>query len=234
MYQDRKKTTRSLLYYWWQFRSSCCWSSERRKWTFDLVGIDLNLAVYVSTSWGWGSSKTKGLEARYTLWYFVDRVSFFSLKRTCSGCSIFRCFFFPGDTYLLPHKSTGEISQRSDRAAAVHRCASVENLVKGLKLGGSAVTFVGNSARKMNGWNLKITSLKRKIIFQTSIIVFHVDFPGCRCLTKTTLLSPRVHISISQRPGTNLSQWCSELPVGSGISDRFLEGIPKAKFLWEW
>ena len=96
MYQDRKKTTRSLLYYWWQFRSSCCWSSERRKWTFDLVGIDLNLAVYVSTSWGWGSSKTKGLEARYTLWYFVDRVSFFSLKRTCSGCSIFRCFFFSG------------------------------------------------------------------------------------------------------------------------------------------
>ncbi len=33
---------------------------------------------------------------------------------------------------------------------------------------------------KFNGWNLKITKLKRKIIFifQTSIIVFHVDLPG--------------------------------------------------------
>ena len=30
-------------------------------------------------------------------------------------------------------------------------------------------------------WNLKIPSLKRKIIFQTSITVFHVNFPGCNC-----------------------------------------------------
>ena len=28
-------------------------------------------------------------------------------------------------------------------------------------------------------WNLKITHLKRKIIFQTSIFRFHVSFPGC-------------------------------------------------------
>ncbi len=28
-------------------------------------------------------------------------------------------------------------------------------------------------------WNLKITYLKRKIIFQTSIIMFHVNLPGC-------------------------------------------------------
>ena len=28
-------------------------------------------------------------------------------------------------------------------------------------------------------WNLKITCLKRKIIFQTSIFGFHVDFQGC-------------------------------------------------------
>ena len=32
---------------------------------------------------------------------------------------------------------------------------------------------------KINGWNLKITQLKRKIIFQTYIIGFHVNFPGC-------------------------------------------------------
>ena len=29
---------------------------------------------------------------------------------------------------------------------------------------------------KINGWNLKITHLQRKIIFQTSIIVFHIEF----------------------------------------------------------
>ena len=28
-------------------------------------------------------------------------------------------------------------------------------------------------------WNLEITPLKREIIFQTSMIVFHVNFPGC-------------------------------------------------------
>ena len=28
-------------------------------------------------------------------------------------------------------------------------------------------------------WNLKITCLKRKIIFQTSMIMFHVNFQGC-------------------------------------------------------
>ena len=28
-------------------------------------------------------------------------------------------------------------------------------------------------------WNLQITHLERKMIFQTSIIVFHVNLPGC-------------------------------------------------------
>ena len=36
-----------------------------------------------------------------------------------------------------------------------------------------------NTPRKMNGWNLKITQLKRKIIFQTIIFRFHVNLPGC-------------------------------------------------------
>ena len=31
-------------------------------------------------------------------------------------------------------------------------------------------------------WNLKITYLKRKIIFQTSMIMFHVNLAGCNCL----------------------------------------------------
>ena len=31
-------------------------------------------------------------------------------------------------------------------------------------------------------WNLQITHLERKMIFQTSMIVFHVNLPGCRSL----------------------------------------------------
>ena len=30
-------------------------------------------------------------------------------------------------------------------------------------------------------WNLKITHLERKMIFQTSIIMFHVNLRGCSC-----------------------------------------------------
>jgi len=33
--------------------------------------------------------------------------------------------------------------------------------------------------KKTNSWKLKITQLKRKIILQTFVIVFHVKFPGC-------------------------------------------------------
>ena len=32
---------------------------------------------------------------------------------------------------------------------------------------------------KINGWNLKITHLERKMIFQTSMIMFHVNLPRC-------------------------------------------------------
>ena len=31
-------------------------------------------------------------------------------------------------------------------------------------------------------WNLQITHLKRKMIFQTSMIMFHLNLPGCICL----------------------------------------------------
>ena len=37
-------------------------------------------------------------------------------------------------------------------------------------------------------WNLKITCLKRKIIFQTSIFGFHVNFQGCTYLSDFRLL----------------------------------------------
>ena len=35
---------------------------------------------------------------------------------------------------------------------------------------------------KINGWNLQIPHLERKMIFQTSMIMFHVNLPACSCL----------------------------------------------------
>ena len=32
---------------------------------------------------------------------------------------------------------------------------------------------------KMNGWNVQITHLEREMIFQTSMIIFHVNLQGC-------------------------------------------------------
>ena len=29
-------------------------------------------------------------------------------------------------------------------------------------------------------WNIEITDLERKMIFQTSMIMFHVNLPGCK------------------------------------------------------
>ena len=40
-------------------------------------------------------------------------------------------------------------------------------------------SFPAGTPRKINGWNLKITYLKRKVIFQTCIFGFHVNFQGC-------------------------------------------------------
>ena len=39
-------------------------------------------------------------------------------------------------------------------------------------------------------WNLKITYLKRKIIFQTSIIMFHVNLPGCMRFVSVRVWTP--------------------------------------------
>ena len=43
-----------------------------------------------------------------------------------------------------------------------------------------------------SGYNLQITHLERKMIFQTSIIVFHVILPGFSLCCHTTTLSPRL------------------------------------------
>ena len=36
-------------------------------------------------------------------------------------------------------------------------------------------------------WNLQITHLERKMLFQTSMIMFHVNLPGCKPYKKETL-----------------------------------------------
>ena len=54
---------------------------------------------------------------------------------------------------------------------------------------------------KMNGWNLKITQLKRKIIFQSSILKFQVNFPGCMFYDFLMVLS-----SIPRLPQSSLQQ----------------------------
>ena len=41
-------------------------------------------------------------------------------------------------------------------------------------------------------WNLQITHLERKMIFQTSIIVFHVNLPGCTLLGDANFLGVTV------------------------------------------
>ena len=40
--------------------------------------------------------------------------------------------------------------------------------------------FYHGTPWKINGWNLQITHLERKMIFQTSIIIVHVNLPGCK------------------------------------------------------
>ena len=48
-------------------------------------------------------------------------------------------------------------------------------------------------------WDLNITHLQRKIIFQTSIIVFHVNFLGCISSLKAgTSFPPRPSVSMSE------------------------------------
>ena len=38
---------------------------------------------------------------------------------------------------------------------------------------------LGRTPWKIHGWNLQITHLERKMIFQTPMIMFHVNLQGC-------------------------------------------------------
>ena len=37
----------------------------------------------------------------------------------------------------------------------------------------------GGDPNHLLTWNIQITHLERKMIFQTSMIMFHVNLPGC-------------------------------------------------------
>ncbi len=56
-----------------------------------------------------------------------------------------------------------------------------------------------NTPLKMNGWNQKISQLERKIIFQSSIFEFHVNFPECIWHVKLYLI--RFALTIGNRLG---------------------------------
>ncbi len=64
---------------------------------------------------------------------------------------------------------------------------------------------------KINGWNLKIIQLKGKIIFQTSILGFHVNFWGCKGSYSTHLNCLFIGLKLSYRMKKR-----STLPAGGG------------------
>ena len=43
-------------------------------------------------------------------------------------------------------------------------------------------------------WNVQLTDLERKIILQTSVIMFHVNLPGCTLLFRLQRCFPRVYM----------------------------------------
>ena len=53
-------------------------------------------------------------------------------------------------------------------------------------------------------WNIQITHLERKMIFPTSMIMFHVNLPGCKCKSSTQKESHKgVHLPIMIFSGAN-------------------------------
>ena len=60
-------------------------------------------------------------------------------------------------------------------------------------------------------WNQKITQLKRKIIFQTSMIMFHVNLPGCKSILvlKSWVLTMTSWVPILSTSNNNSDRWNS-------------------------
>ena len=64
-------------------------------------------------------------------------------------------------------------------------------------------------------WNLQITHLERKMIFQTSMIMFHVNLPGCkRGFLDTTSQTFQVVAFRSNLPKKTMGFWHRQLLGG--------------------
>ena len=83
-------------------------------------------------------------------------------------------------------------------------------------------------------WDIQITHLERKMIFQTSMILFHVNLPGCNC--QPTLKNPltfSVHSFLHRHPFCSTERrilWtvtCKTIPLRMSMS-------PKVFCAFEW
>ena len=90
------------------------------------------------------------------------------------------------------------------------------------------VSFREGTPWKINGWNLQITYLERKTIFQTSMIMFHVNLQGCTFPGKTQWLfnsdipkfSAVINVAVSNaRTSVSQETPCSRKDVTSSKSN---------------
>ena len=105
----------------------------------------------------------------------------------------FPCFFLRGTSRETHWNSTWLFGTRWSRKACPV-CTTFFARGLGLKPQQLQKYALGHPQKLHPGkltWNLKIPPLKRKIIFQTSITVFHVNFPGCNCFW-----NPKVNVLV--------------------------------------
>ena len=67
-------------------------------------------------------------------------------------------------------------------------------------------------------WNLKITQLKRKIIFQTIIFRFHVNLPGCKRLIVVQSCFGNFEASSNEKLKKNTAMFLSNNMAASSIA----------------
>ena len=61
---------------------------------------------------------------------------------------------------------------------------------------------IGNLHPGRLTWNLQITHLERKMIFQTSMIMFHVNLPGCTPMKFNSEFSPEKWMAKEDDPAS--------------------------------
>ena len=113
----------------------------------------------------------------------------------------------PPTTLLLPHRheaTTQHHNSRFPATAAIHQPGDLR-------------FFSAGHPWRLT-WNLQITQLSRKIIFQTIIFRFHVNLPGClppvifvHTQKKKQRIPSRETITYPHKKAF-LSRWCSFFP----------------------